>query len=53
MVTKAPQHIHRMPRNDRSMSEAIKTVQGTSVARREVKITLIKAPWEKDKEDRG
>jgi hypothetical protein len=47
----APQHMHRRPTNDRSMSEAISTAQGTSVARRDVAVTLTKAPWEKEESD--
>lgn len=44
----APQHMHRPPKNDRTMSEAISTMQGTSVTRRDVPVTLAKAPWEKE-----
>jgi hypothetical protein len=46
-----PGNVHRQPKNDRTMSEAIATAQGTSVARREVPVTLAKAPWEKDQSD--
>jgi hypothetical protein len=47
----APQHMHRPPKNDRTMSEAISTAQGTSVARRDVAVTLSKAPWEKEESE--
>lgn len=47
----APQHMHRRPTNDRTMSEAIATAQGTSVTRRDVPVTLTKAPWEKDQDE--
>lgn len=45
-----PGNVHRQPKNPKTMSEAISAAQGTSVARREVPVTLVKAPWE-DKEE--
>jgi hypothetical protein len=44
----APQHINRPPTNERSLAVAAAVAQGTSVARRDVPVTLAKAPWEKE-----
>lgn len=40
----APQHMHRLPKNPRTKSEAISTMQGTSVTRRDVPVTLAPMP---------
>jgi hypothetical protein len=47
-----PANIHRQPKNDRSISVAAACAQGTSVARRDVPLTLTKTPppWEKEKD---
>lgn len=46
-----PASIHRPPSNDRSLSVAAATQQGNSLARRDVPVTLAKAPWEKEQAD--
>lgn len=47
----APTNIHRPPTNDRSLAVAAASAQGTSVARRDVPVTLAKAPWEENRHD--
>lgn len=47
----AMSHQHRRPTNERSLSVAAASAQGTSVARRDVPVTLVKAPWEKEEND--
>lgn len=46
-----PTNIHRPPSNDRSLAVAAASAQGTSVARRDVPVTLVIAPWEEEKAD--
>lgn len=43
-----PANVHRQPKNARTVSEALSTMQGVSDAARDVPVTLAKAPWEKD-----
>lgn len=47
----APTNIHRPPLNNRTLAVAAASAQGTSVARRDVPVTLVAAPWEKEKTD--
>jgi hypothetical protein len=46
-----PGNVHRPPKNPRTTSEAIRTMQKVSDAARDVPVTLAKAPWEKGESD--
>jgi hypothetical protein len=49
--TLIPANVHRPPKNPRTTSEAIRTMQKVSDASRDVPVTLAKAPWEKEESD--